>query len=69
MEKAFGNTASKYSGEVAQQMLKNKAAPGSLNGSGLFQTMVALKIREVYEKITNKKVRSVLCIDGTFYFL
>jgi phosphoribulokinase len=37
-------------------MLKNKGAPGSLNGSGLFQTIVSLKIREVYEKLTNKKV-------------
>lgn len=37
-------------------MLKNKKAPGSLNGSGLFQTIVSLKIREVYEKLSGKKV-------------
>lgn len=42
----------RFAGEITQQMIKNKKAPGSLNGSGLFQTIVSLKIREVYEKIT-----------------
>ena len=31
-------------------------APGSDNGTGFFQTLCALKIREIYEKITSKKV-------------
>ncbi len=56
VEKHLGNTASKYSGEITAQMLKNKNSPGSLNGSGLFQTIVSLKIREVYEKLSGKKV-------------
>ncbi|TFJ84739.1 hypothetical protein NSK_003771 [Nannochloropsis salina CCMP1776] len=56
VEKHLGNTASKYDGEITAQMLKNKGAPGTLNGSGLFQTIVSLKIREVYEKLSGKKV-------------
>lgn len=56
VEKFMGNTAAKYPGEITQQMIKNKGSPGSMNGSGLFQTMVALKIRDVYEKLSGKKV-------------
>merc|ERR1712146_314457 len=51
IESAFGNTAVKYAGEVTKK--KNEKSPGSMNGSGLFQTMVSLKIREVYEKLTS----------------
>ena len=36
------------------QMLKNASFPGSNNGTGLFQTIVGLKVREVYERITQK---------------
>jgi phosphoribulokinase len=35
-------------------MLKNASFPGSTNGTGLFQTIVGLKCREVYERIVNK---------------
>lgn len=56
VEKNLGNTAAKYPGEITAQMLKNQKAPGSLNGSGLFQTVVSLKIREVYERLSGKKV-------------
>lgn len=37
-------------------MLKNSSFPGSKNGSGLFQTIAGLKIREVYERMTAKEV-------------
>jgi len=56
VEKFLGNTNAKYSGEITQQMIKNKGAPGSMNGSGFFQTLVALKIRDVYEKLSGKKI-------------
>jgi phosphoribulokinase len=32
-------------------MLANKDAPGSPNGTGLFQTVCSFKIREAYEKL------------------
>jgi phosphoribulokinase len=40
-------------------MMKNTSFPGSNNGTGLFQTIVGLKVREVYEKITESEVAAV----------
>ena len=31
-------------------------SPGALDGTGLFQTLAALKLREYYESVTGKKV-------------
>eukprot|EP01026_Neomeris_dumetosa_P043400 TRINITY_DN3637_c0_g1_i8.p1 TRINITY_DN3637_c0_g1~~TRINITY_DN3637_c0_g1_i8.p1 ORF type:complete len:384 (-),score=48.45 TRINITY_DN3637_c0_g1_i8:130-1281(-) len=53
VESHLSSTGSKYYGEVTQQMLKNSTFPGSTNGTGLFQTIIGLKIREVYEKVKN----------------
>jgi len=33
-----------FAGEITQQMLKNSSFPGSNNGTGLFQTIVGLKV-------------------------
>lgn len=41
---------------MTQNILKQADSPGSNNGTGFLQTLVALKLREVYERITNKKV-------------
>jgi len=64
IESAFGNTATKFQGEVADELKKNEAAPGSMNGSGLFQTMVSLKIREVYEKLTKDQAVPAKAADA-----
>jgi len=50
VESHLSNTASKFYGELTQQMLKLADAPGSDNGTGFFQTLAAFKIREIYEK-------------------
>ncbi|MEN9520685.1 MAG: phosphoribulokinase, partial [Cyanobacteriota bacterium] len=34
--------------------LKHRDYPGSKNGTGLFQVLVGLKMRETYEKLTAK---------------
>ena len=60
VESHLSNTSSKFYGEITQQMLKNATFPGSNNGTGLFQTVVGLKIREVYEKVVKKEVASVV---------
>ena len=39
-----------------QQMLKYQNGPGSNNGTGFFQTLVGLKVRELYEKISETEV-------------
>lgn len=59
VESHLSQTSSKFYGEITQQMLKNSSFPGSTNGTGLFQTICGLKIREVYEKIVKKEVASV----------
>lgn len=56
VESHLSNTSAKFYGEITQQMLKNTSFPGSNNGTGLFQTIAGLKIREVYERITEKNV-------------
>jgi phosphoribulokinase len=56
VESHLSNTSAKFYGEITQQMLKNSSFPGSKNGSGLFQTIAGLKIREVYERTTAKEV-------------
>jgi len=56
VESHLSNTSTKFYGEITQQLLKNQQFPGSLNGTGLFQTMIGLKIREVYERVTQEQV-------------
>uniref|UniRef100_A0A7R9UZQ3 Phosphoribulokinase n=1 Tax=Chlamydomonas euryale TaxID=1486919 RepID=A0A7R9UZQ3_9CHLO len=55
VESHLSNTSAKFYGEITQQMLKNSSFPGSTNGTGLFQTLCGLKVREVYERITAKQ--------------
>ena len=60
VESHLSNTAAKFYGEMTQQMLKNNSFPGSTNGTGAFQTLIGLKIREVYERITKTEVSAVI---------
>merc|ERR1719502_2368707 len=52
VESALCDVGTKFYGEMTEQMVKNKDAPGSENGTGLFQTLASFKIREAYESIT-----------------
>merc|ERR1712157_679904 len=38
--------------ELTDAMVKLKDSPGSQNGTGLLQAVIAMKIREVYDKLT-----------------
>jgi phosphoribulokinase len=51
VETHLSNLSTKFYGEVTQQMLRHADVPGSNNGTGLFQTIVGLKIRDLYEQI------------------
>jgi len=42
----------KSASELTDAMVKLKSSPGSQNGTGLLQAVIAIKIREVYEKLT-----------------
>merc|ERR1712070_835308 len=39
--------------ELRDAMVNLKSSPGSQNGTGLLQSVIAMKIREVYEKLTS----------------
>lgn len=52
VESHLSKTGTKYYGEMTELMLKHKEYPGSDNGTGLFQVLVGLKMREMYEQLT-----------------
>merc|ERR1712100_595765 len=52
VESHLCDSGTKFYGELTEQIVKNKAAPGSENGTGLFQTLCSFKIREAYEALT-----------------
>jgi len=51
IESHLCNSGTKYYGELSEQMVQNKEAPGSENGTGLFQTVCSFKIREAFEEL------------------
>merc|ERR1712056_133462 len=42
----------KSAGELTEAMVKLKSSPGSQNGTGMLQTVIAMKVREIYEKLS-----------------
>lgn len=54
IESHLSNTSTAHYGEMTELLLKHKDYPGSNNGTGLFQVLVGLKMRETYEKLTAK---------------
>jgi phosphoribulokinase len=58
VEKALQNTGAKYANEVSEKMLAYEGQPGSNDGTGLLQTVCSLKVREIYEALSGKKVEA-----------
>lgn len=59
LEKFLSNSGSKFVGELSGELAKVGAnSPGSLDGTGLFQTVTALKLREFYESFSGKKIQA-----------
>merc|ERR1712228_460783 len=54
IEESIEGLNAKSATELTEAMTKLKSSPGSANGTGLLQTVIAMKVREVYEKITGK---------------
>lgn len=52
VESHLSKTSTKYYGEMTELLTKHKDYPGSNNGTGLFQVLVGLKMRETYERLT-----------------
>ena len=59
IESHLSRTGTKYYGEMTELLLKHKDYPGSNNGSGLFQVLVGLKMRETYERLTSTEAKVV----------
>lgn len=56
VETHIERTGTKFFGEITQSLLKNPNAPGSKNGTGLIQVIMAMMMRTVYERVTGKEV-------------
>jgi phosphoribulokinase len=60
IEKFLANTAAVSADELSAELIKvGPNSPGYLDGTGLFQTLTALKLREYYEYVTGKSVASI----------
>jgi phosphoribulokinase len=57
IESHLSKTGTKYYGEMTELLLKHKDYPGSTNGTGLFQVLVGLKMRESYDYITSGQAK------------
>merc|ERR1712217_295145 len=55
IEENLEGLPSKTPGELTEAMVKLKSSPGSQNGTGMLQTVIAMKVREIYEKLTGEK--------------
>lgn len=60
VESHLSNISTKFYGEITQQLLKHSDFPGSNNGTGLFQTIVGLKIRDLFEQIVASRAATPL---------
>jgi len=57
IEKLLKNTAAKSATELSDELIKvGPDSPGSLDGTGLFQTLTSLKLREYYETLLGAQV-------------
>ncbi|NBD16140.1 MAG: phosphoribulokinase [Cyanobacteria bacterium] len=54
IESHLSKTATKFYGEMTELLLKHPDAPGANDGTGLFQVLVGLKMRETYELLTQE---------------
>ena len=58
IESHLSKTATKFYGEMTELLLKRPNAPGANDGTGLFQVLVGLKIRETYELLTKEEAKA-----------
>ncbi|GLJ18889.1 hypothetical protein SUGI_0337520 [Cryptomeria japonica] len=68
VESYLNGVSTKYYGEITQEMLKHADFPGSNNGTGLFQTIVGLKIRDLFKRIVSKESEIISHeLENNFY--
>ncbi|MEL6137190.1 MAG: phosphoribulokinase [Cyanobacteria bacterium J06626_23] len=54
IEEHLSKTSTTKYGEMTELLLKHRDYPGSDNGTGLFQVLVGLKMRETYNRLTQQ---------------
>ncbi|MCS6782140.1 MAG: phosphoribulokinase [Gloeomargarita sp. SKYBB_i_bin120] len=54
IEQHLSNTSTQYYGELTELLRKHPEYPGSNNGTGLFQVLVGLKMRAMYQYIRSQ---------------
>ena len=59
IESHLSKTSTKHYGEMTELLLKHREYPGSSNGTGLFQVLVGLKMRDAYERLTATKTENL----------
>ncbi len=52
LEEKLRNTSEKHYGELSSLLLKRTDYPGSNDGTGFFQVLIGLKMRQIFEKLT-----------------
>ncbi|KAL2527658.1 Phosphoribulokinase [Abeliophyllum distichum] len=60
VESNLSNISTKFYGKITQQMLKHADFPGNNNSTGLFQTIIRLKIRDCFEQIVARRTAGPL---------
>lgn len=55
VERNLNNISTQFCGEITQQMMRHADFPGSNNGTGLFQTILRLKIRHLFHQIQQEE--------------
>lgn len=59
IEAVLSGTSVKSAGELTTELVKvGPNSPGSMDGTGLFQTLTALKLRDYYEKKTGTEIKA-----------
>lgn len=64
IEQHLSNTSTKYYGEMTELLAKHPEYPGSNNGTGLFQVLVGLKMRAMYDYLNAKEVPVAVGVGG-----
>ncbi|WP_287128579.1 phosphoribulokinase [Candidatus Cyanaurora vandensis] len=54
LEEKLRNTSERTYGELASLILKRTEFPGSNDGTGFFQVLIGLKMRQMYERLTGQ---------------
>lgn len=62
IESHLSNTDTDFAGEMTKLLVQHREYPGSTNGTGLFQVMIGLKMRNTYRELTGTTVKQAAAV-------